>query len=300
MTPIYPLGPPVHFYGLDIARFGFIGGFAQHPFGAGCLPNGYKMLGGGARVELPDRAEELPQGSLITALYPPTSTSWEVRAKDHIFPSGADVRGFCIAARALDEAGNARPLDEEGDDSEYRVKALESPVGHYPSQRVDLDRRFMVVGGGAIANWEETLGAGSLLHSSYPMRPHSWFAAAKDHEIANETSVTTYVIGLATALLERNGLGITVAERTSGEPESRPSAECRFIDNLDGVPATTEHVLVSGGARIDWDPGAGSLLTASYPGAGGVGNTWIAAGKDHAVPCNATITSYAVFLYKLR
>ena len=57
--------------------------------------------------------------------------------------------------------------------------------------------------------------------------------------------------------------------------------------------------LVGGGARENWIPGAGNLLTASFPE---TPNTWMAAGKDHSYASHnatdpASITAFAVAIY---
>jgi hypothetical protein len=58
------------------------------------------------------------------------------------------------------------------------------------------------------------------------------------------------------------------------------------------VPAG--YKLVGGGARDNWDPPEGNLLTASFPE---TPNTWMAAGKDHVKTSPASITAFAVAIH---
>ena len=67
---------------------------APHPHIAPNVPANFHILGVGAAVDPPDAA------SFLTAMWPVSSSEWDVAAKDHIVPSPARVTAFCIAARS--------------------------------------------------------------------------------------------------------------------------------------------------------------------------------------------------------
>ncbi len=73
---------------------------APHPHIAPNVPADFRILGVGAAVDPPDAA------SFLTAMWPVSSSEWDVAAKDHIVPSPARVTAFCVAALLV--GGGAR------------------------------------------------------------------------------------------------------------------------------------------------------------------------------------------------
>src|SRR6266536_2118966 len=63
-----------------------------HPHIAPNVSADFRILGVGAAVDPPDAA------SFLTAMWPVSSSEWDVAAKDHIVPSPARVTAFCVAA----------------------------------------------------------------------------------------------------------------------------------------------------------------------------------------------------------
>ena len=129
-----------------------------------------------------------------------------------------------------------------------------APVNH-PDATAILPPGFVLVGGGARANWEQTEGPGSLLWASRPAAGQGWYAAAKDHVHPSPSTVTAFAIGVTRSFLASRGLTVVRFHGDSRSVVPHPGVDCGAEDG----PA-----LVGGGAETHWR-GAGSLLTASVP-----------------------------------
>ena len=246
---------------------------AQHPTTTLVAPSGSVILGGGAYVDWhsPGCSPANPPGNLLTAMYPNNDgTVWTVASKDHEFESKATITAYCILAKMKDGS----PISAD----DYRVVSATSTVTAHPTMQVDLPNDFVVVGGGARANYA---GAGSLLFASYPT-PNSqgWIASAKDHDISDPASITVWAIGLKKSFLKGAGMTVKSFYSSSSPTVNHPSTT--FV-----VP---NFYLTGVGARVNWNV-AGNLLTASYPQDH---QTVFAAGKDHRVADPSTITAYAI------
>ena len=267
------------FNGLKIELHGQWSSVDAHPHLAMNVPLNLRILGGGAAVETSGA------GSLLTRSYPHTGTEWDAKAKDHEIASLARLFVCCIAAEIP-------PAD-------YWIEESTSPAPvNHPTAQATLPPEFVLVGGGARANWEATGGAGSLLYASRPGIGQSWYAAAKDHRIANPATVTAFAIGVRRSFLNSLGLTVVRVRANSLEAMPHPIVGCGIED--DQLAA-----LVSGGAETNWT-GAGSLLTTSSPDAlpGGPPPShpyaWRAQGKDHLDPDPSTITAWGLALVKCR
>lgn len=242
---------------LTITLFQATSGETAHPSVSVDVPQGYKLLGGGAL----DQYNE--PGNMLTASYPASATRWTVAGKDHIHSSPARITAYALA---LFDPHN-----------EWETYIAIAPGAHapHPSATAVLPADYVMTGGGAMVDWT---GAGNLLTASYPSGPSSWQAMSKDHEVADPATIIAYAIGLR----RRNpgpAIQRTVAVAT-GPIAPHPTAS---------VSLTSGWQLSGGGAINHWS-GAGNLLTASYP----EGNAWLAAGKDHDLPSPSNITVYAI------
>jgi hypothetical protein len=161
---------------------------------------------------------------------------------------------------------------------DYIIVRQDSVPAQHPFTEAVLPGGFILVGGGAVANWT---GVGSLLFASHPGGGNSWVAAAKDHVSPEVTTVTAFAIGLKQSFLQRARLNIIQAEPTSGTRTAHPS-----------VSAALPHGfrLFCGGGRANWG-GAGSLLTASYPLDRHI---WEVRSKDHEISDPSTVTAWAI------
>ena len=141
--------------------------------------------------------------------------------------------------------------------------------------QIDVDPDMVVVGGGAIG---ADAPSGALLTASCPDDSRTaWLASSKAHERSNPHRLIGFAIGLKIAGLSREQLlaNLSFTRRTSG-PAPHPAQSA-------GTPA--DHVLISGGFRVNWQPGIGNLATASFPE---FDDAWTARSKDHlrASPCS--------------
>lgn len=233
-----------------------------HPHTEIVLPDGFKVIGGGAWVNYGGA------GSLLTAAYPSSDTTWAVAAKDHELPDPATVTAVAFGARQID--GRVIPPEM------YRITRGTSAPSQQPATSIPLPDDFALVGGGAKVNAGEP---GSLLTASYP-QGNGWAAAAKDHGLPCTATVDAYAIGVSKQIVKSPP--VTVTEGTAPSPVPHPNMAVV-------APATAR--LIGGGARVNYGP-PGSLLT----GLRDQEQAWIVAGKDHKYPCPATITGFAMSL----
>jgi len=211
---------------------------------------------------------------MLTAMYPNDSgTIWTVASKDHIKASPASIDAYCIVARMSDGS----PISAD----DYIIVSQTSEVAAHPSQQVNLPSEFVVVGGGAMANYGT--GVGSMLYASYPTDDLSgWIGSAKDHQVSDPTTITVWAIGLRGSFLSEAGLQVNL---TSVNKTSSPA--------VDHPSITFSNFYLTGIGAIDNWTGFGNLLTAIYPQDN---QTVVAEGKDHLVADPSTITAYGIGL----
>jgi hypothetical protein len=248
---------------LTIQLFTQTSASAQHPSTTLTVPQGFKIIGGGAL----DHYSE--PGNMLTASYPITPTQWFVAGKDQEQASPATVTAFAFG------------LLDPNNEWDVVIDSVTSPIKlPHPQATARLRVGYVMTGGGAFANYT---GAGSLLTASYPDSDSTWHAQSKDHDIKDPSVITAYVIGIKhNQLLHRAEHSITsFAGATAAHPTSQ-------------VQVAAGYTLCGGGA-IDNYTGDGNLLTASYPN----GPYWMAAGKDHIHSDPSSITVYAVGIRQL-
>jgi hypothetical protein len=221
------------------------------------VPAGYKIIGGGARVNWSG------YGNLLTASFPKDERTWVARSKAHRESDPANIDVFAIA------------LHDPTDEWEVDIFSSTSSPNLIPSASVAVGSKYVLTGGGAEVHWSTE---GSLLTASHPEGSATWVAKSKAHINAVDTSITAYAIGIRA----RNGVSgpsmkVFVKESASAQ---HPSTE---------VSVDAGYSLVGGGARVNWT-GQGNLLTASFPN----GSKWQVASKDHEAPESCTITAFAI------
>jgi vibriolysin len=232
-----------------------------HPTVSVEVPDEYKLLGGGAFDQWTDNPD--PQGNLLTASYPVSTTRWAVAGKDHEKASTSRITAYALA------------LYDPNDEWETIIASASSGLASHPSATAVLPPPFIMTGGGAFAEWTSE---GSLLTASDPSATHTWQAQSKDHDRPEQAIIWSFAIGL-----RRRDRGPNLERMVavgSGPIAAHPEASVNLPDGW---------TLVGGGAIDNWF-GAGNLLTASYP----QGNAWLAAGKDHMQSSPANISVYAI------
>jgi vibriolysin len=149
---------------------------AAHPQAVAVLPDGFVLTGGGAFVHWNGA------GNLLTASFPNSDKSWEVRSKDHDISDPAQITSYAIGIRP--KPGQKRV--------QHLIKNATGGVAPHPTAHVALDPGWALSGGGAFDNWN---GAGNMLTASYPSGI-SWIGSGKDHIESSPAAITAYVIGL--------------------------------------------------------------------------------------------------------
>jgi hypothetical protein len=221
------------------------------------VPNDYKIIGGGARVNWSG------QGNLLTASFPKDAQTWVAKSKAHVDSSPANIDVWAIA------------LYDPSNEWEVDIFTANGSPSDLPSATATVGSQYVLTGGGAEVNWG---GAGNLLTASCPQGTGNWIAKGKAHTISDPASITAYAIGIKA----RNGVtgpSMTISTKDSASAQ-HPSTE---------VSVAPGYSLVGGGAQANWRR-QGSLLTASFPN----GDKWKVASKDHIDAESCTITAYAI------
>jgi hypothetical protein len=232
-----------------------------HPEARVMVPDGYKLLSGGAKVGSTE------QGNLLTASFPEGNNTWRANSKDHVKSSHATLTVFAIA------------IDDPDDIWEVKVfQSHPSAAASQPHQEISVDSDYVMVGGGAQVNYS---GDGNMLFASYPKDKTTWRAQSKEHIKPDGAPITAYAIGLKCNV---NGVQVQSEIKSSRSNQgSRPLAL---------ASPSSRYVMVGGGAALNFR-GNGMLLTQSYPRES---NTWEGQGKDHVEPDSGTIDAYCIGL----
>jgi hypothetical protein len=155
---------------------------AAHPTQQVNLPDGFSLVGGGAR------ANYRGQGSLLFASYPtPGMDGWVGSSKDHL---KSDPASIIVWAIGLEQSflRNANML------SNLTSNETTSAIASHPHHTVVIPN-FHMTGGGARVNWN---GLGNLLTASFPQDRQTWVARGKDHLQPDPSTITTYAVGFRT------------------------------------------------------------------------------------------------------
>jgi hypothetical protein len=116
--------------------------------------------------------------------------------------------------------------------------------GYHVSFTCSVDPDYVVVGGGAYADYGS--GPGALLTESRPLDDlTAWAVSSKDQVSSNYHTLHCYVIGLQALGMARATLiaNMKVARATSGKAPI-PEVGAGFINE--------DYVVVGGGSRVDW------------------------------------------------
>ncbi len=232
------------------------------------VPKGFKILGGGASVEV------VNPGNLLTACFPVDHMTWRAHAKDHESSSPASITAFAYA------------LNDPNDDYQVFIQREKSDPASHPGAIATLPDGFVLTGGGASVQYS---GAGSLLTATFPNSDRSWEARSKDHDISDPAQITAFAIGIKPRKANVPPIFHTIVNHL-GDIQPHPTARV----GLDDVHPQPQFQLCGGGAFDQW-AGAGNLLTGSFPTTTDQGNrSWDARGKDHFHPSPAAIQVFVI------
>lgn len=242
---------------LRLRRFTLTGPAANRPETRLVVPEGFKILGGGARVEAPN--------NLLVASFPEDPRTWVARSRDHTVASVAAITVVVVA------------LHDPNDEYEVRLFAVDSTKLAHPSIVTEVGEGFVMTGGGARVNIETD---GNFLTASFPGDHRTWVAASKDHARPGPATITSFAIGLRS---RRGDLLRTVLRAHTGLRDTQPGASVRLPDDV---------VLVGGGAQDHFDE-PGNMLNRSIAGEG---NIWLAGGQELSFTAAARVTAHAIGL----
>jgi len=234
------------------------GQIAQHPTAAVSVPQGYKLIGGGASDNW------VGEGNMLTASYP-SGNQWVAAGKDHQVASPSYITVYALG------------LYDPDDEWETTVAQQTSDPAEHPQAVATLPPGYVLTGGGAFVDYGS--GYGNMLTASFPNGESGWEARSKDHLVVDDAKITAYAIGVRAKANNKMRLRHTFVSAT-GAVAQHPTAQ---------VCLAAGWVLAGGGAIDNWnDPG--NLLTGSFPS----GSCWVANGKDHIDASPASLTVYAI------
>lgn len=239
------------------------------------VPEGYKILGGGATLNY----EPGPgiAGTLLYASYPASLTEWRANGKAHKEPYTSSITAYAIAI--YDPAGCWDVIHEKNAGLyENNTDPSREDSSPNPEAIATLPSGYVLTGGGARVVFP---GRGNLIYASYPISDNQWMVKAKQHcEESPNAHAWSYVIGI---------------KPTSKNPNSIINDIQTSESNFTLSPSSVADVLpgykMSGGGGSTFWKQYGSLLFKSYPTSEG---SWKAHAKAHCEAENTTITSYAI------
>ena len=245
---------------LTLKIFENTGLVASQPTTSVEVPEGYKIVGGGARVNVDGVV------NLLTSSYPATVRKWVADAKDHRYESEASITAYAVA------------IHDPQDRWDVEIFSKTSAEADHPISSVTVPKAYRMTGGGARVHWA---GYGSLLTASFPRDKYTWEARGKDHIESSPATITSYAIGIRPS--NNSKLPESKIFSNTGTESSKPA-------NQNAVDSG--HLMTGGGAIVNWQ-GYGNILTGSFPA---TPSMWKAAATDHHEADPSSITVYAIGL----
>jgi hypothetical protein len=175
----------------DVGIFNATGAMSETPVATVSLPAGYTITGGGCTDNW--RTSPASMGSLLTASYPLSTTTWQCAGKSHGASSPASVTAFIIGIRPK-RAGIPAP--------QVQITSASSTIAAHPEATAPAIPGFVVTGGGAVATTPNVSDRGQLLTASSPTMAGplntvaGWYAASKDHQFSSPGMVQAFAINL--------------------------------------------------------------------------------------------------------
>jgi hypothetical protein len=243
------------------------------------VPDGYKLVSGGARVNCHGA------GNFLTASFPDGNNVWRARAKHHEVTDHATITVYAVAIYDPDDIWDVR-LWSAGPSFKGSMQKAEGPVRS----------GYVIVGGGAQVDYGDQ--AGNLLYVSQPYQDEAdggrwkWIGQMKDQETASpRATITAYALGL-----KPNVPGIKVEFKIKNSPRSVSATKVE-----EDASPESQYVMTGGGASLRWSDyseipvrelNRGLELTGSYPKDR---STWQGQGKDQPRhPTQGSIEVYAI------
>ena len=156
-------------------------GYVQHPDISVGVQSGFKMVGGGFKVNW------YGAGNLATASYPETSFNWRAQSKDHLVASPATLQVYAVGL--LEYIPNIGQVV-------VSISSAYSAQAQHPSSTANVVYGYALSGCGAKVNWSEP---GNLLWKLVPSTLsslHGCTGASKDHGVYSPATITTSALGI--------------------------------------------------------------------------------------------------------
>lgn len=237
-------------------------GPVPHPVTMVTVPPGWKVVGGGAKVEYSG------DGQLLAKSYPTAGgRSWRVQSKDHLRSDPGYITAFAVA------------MHDPHDEWEVKIFSKLSTLAQHPNATATVEPGYTLVGGGGNVFYQEP---GNVLVRSQPSGPSGWLVASKDHLQPAPSRLMAYAIGVRS----RHGAKLETKVLSQDQGPSR--------ENMAILRGPRGYGLTACGAGITRG-GPGNMLVENYP-LGKKLNFLSAFGKDHLVEDRQTLTVYGIFV----
>lgn len=223
------------------------------------IPKGYKIIGGGAKVNYSNGA-----GCLLTESYP-DGGSWVAKAKAHLVNFNATITAYALA------------IYDPNDQWDIRVFQNTGPTSNTPEATVSVDEGYVLSGGGVKSNWS---GAGILVTASYPTTSNTWRSKGKAHGVDERANITVYAIGIR----PRHGCSKKLTNKIF------QSTSDVSLEPTGHMAVHKEYMMTCGGVLSNWRT-KGSLLTSSWPLSKGA---WSGSSKAHEYAEKVSLDVYSI------
>jgi hypothetical protein len=227
------------------------------------VPEGYKLLSGGARIDY------RRSGNMLTASFPEGDNAWRANGHDLKESDEEKITAFAIALYDPDDLWEVKIFHDTLDRIDVR-----------PMREVVVGQGYVMVGGGVHVHDAETINP-NLLIASFPVNDTTWRAQSKEHCDMSGAKITAYAVGLK-CKVEGVTIQSNIQRTDSDSIDTKTSAQ---------IGPKSGYVMTGGGAVAHLDfgrPGwgirknelqSGQLLTKSCPAPDE--NMWLGEAKDH-------------------
>lgn len=237
----------------------------------------FVLIGGGAEI-----FGEGSPGALLTASFPDAGlTTWTASSKDHHLAFVHQLRAYSVGMKLAGvPASTLRNF--------MTMVSVSSTRSERPATSITVPGGFNLIGGGARANWATE---GQLLTRSMP-GPSQWFAASKDHVVAEVGTVDAFAIGITSGTIPGFGsIDVTMTQNSTSVPTGYGTANR-------AVPVGWVLASIGGDAQFS---GSGRMLTDLIPSVDAPITSTPGAtirSKDHEVQSSGTTTAFVVAIRK--
>lgn len=153
-------------------------GSAPHPGTSVSLPDGYTLIGGGARVNWTGN------GNLLTESYPTNNTTWKVASKDHYGDSPATITAYAIGITTGTISGFGKLQIQQRSDSSSAAGGVATAT------RTPSSGWATTCAGGRSTH----VDPGRLLFQMMPSENDEVITSSKDHQHGASGTVYAYLL----------------------------------------------------------------------------------------------------------